>query len=523
MRCNGGVDEFSLPGYDIEELVGFGGSGEVWRARDTSTGEVVALKRLRADVSTALSAEQLQREAALLATVRHDHIVALRSVVSTSDGLVLVLDYADGGSLAAVLGARGRLSAGEVVTIGAPLAQALSDIHSRGLSHGDVSPGNIVFDGFGKPLLADLGVASLIGDQAGPTGRTPGYADPAQASAEGSSSASDVHGLAAVCFAALAGVAPYNNSDPTVALALGPLMPDAPAALVAAIEAGLDPAPAARPEAAAFGRALFASCSPVAVGLARGSQRLGATTPAATTHVVPGSVRAAAVTAKTGRPSASASWHLRFRPGRTVGRHRWSLSRRMLVRRTVATACVITLLGAAVAIGIAWGWADHGHRAAASVPTASSATPASGLTAASAPATAPVVSTGSASPDWRSVVGALDVSRDVAFADADANELDAIYVPGSAALATDRAALGRLVGAGQRVRGLQFVLESVRVVSQSPGEVTLAVADTLAGYDVVDAAGFATHMPGRGSRKWTVVLRAQPDQLRWQIASIAPG
>jgi serine/threonine protein kinase len=82
VRCNGGVDEFSLPGYDVEELVGFGGSGEVWRARDSSTGEVVALKRLRGDTSTTLSAEQLQREAVLLATVRHDHIVALRSVVA---------------------------------------------------------------------------------------------------------------------------------------------------------------------------------------------------------------------------------------------------------------------------------------------------------------------------------------------------------------------------------------------------------------------------------------------------------
>ncbi len=157
---------FSLPGYHVEELVGFGGSGEVWRARDASTGEVVALKRLRADAASATSASvepaeqrQLQREAALLATVRHDHIVALRSVVSTSDGLVLVLDYAEGGSLAALLGVRGQLSAGEVVTIGAPLAQALADIHARGLTHGDVTPGNIVFDGSGKPLLADLGVA----------------------------------------------------------------------------------------------------------------------------------------------------------------------------------------------------------------------------------------------------------------------------------------------------------------------------------------------------------------------------
>jgi serine/threonine protein kinase len=503
VRSNGGVDEFSLPGYDVEELVGFGGSGEVWRARDSSTGEVVALKRLRGDATTAISAAQLQREAALLATVRHDHIVALRSVVSTSDGLVLVLDYAEGGSLAAVLGARGRLSAGEVVTIGAPLAQALSDVHARGLTHGDVAPGNIVFDGSGKPLLADLGVANLIGEQAGPTGRTPGYADPTP----GTGPASDVHGLAAVCFMALTGVPPYSDSEPMVAQSLGPHAPDAPAPLVAAIEAGLDPDPTARPDAAAFGRALFASCSPVAVRLARGSQPVGGGA-AAKTHAVPGSVRAAAVVPGSDAPSRS-----RVRRGGRVGRHRWSVDRRVLVRRAVAVACVGALLGAAVAVGIAWGWADHGHRASASVPVAPPVSPAS----------TPAV--GSATPpDWRSVVAALDVSRDGAFADADVGELDAIYVPGSDALVTDRATLGRLVGAGQRVRGLQFVLESVRVVGQSPGEVTLAVVDTLAGYDVVGAAGSATHVAGRGARNWTIVLRAQPpDESGWRIASIAPA
>jgi hypothetical protein len=219
------------------------------------------------------------------------------------------------------------------------------------------------------------------------------------------------------------------------------------------------------------------------------------------------------------------------------------VGRGTLVRRVVAVACVVALLGAAVAIGVAWGWADsgyQGHRASASVPVASLASPASGVAVGSATpsATEPVTAAPSAtdptptvttpmaspSPDWLSVVAALDRGRDGAFADADAGELDAIYVPGSDALITDRATLGRLVGAGQRVRGLQFVLESVRVVAQSPGEVTLAVVDTLAGYDVVDAAGVATHVPGRGIRSWSVVLRAQPPgELRWRIASIAPA
>jgi serine/threonine protein kinase len=527
LGCNGGVDEFSLPGYDVDELVGFGGSGEVWRARDSATGEVVALKRLRGDAASAMSTEQLEREAALLATVRHDHIVALRAVVSTSDGLVLVLDYAEGGSLAAVQDVRGQLSAGEVVTIGAPLAQALADIHGRGLTHGDVTPGNIVFDGSGKPLLADLGVASLIGE-GGPTGRTPGYADPANAPGP----ARDVHGLAAVCFSALAGVPPYSDSEPMVARSLGPLAPDAPAALVAAIEAGLDPDPVVRPEAAAFGRALFAACSPVAVRLVRGSQRVGAAA-AASTHVVPGSVRAVDSSPEADPPSPPRA---RFRlagqgragQGRAgqVGRHRWSVGRQVLVRRAIAVGCVAALLGAAVAVGIAWGWADHGHRASAS-PGSTAADPPASPAPSVGPATSSAIEPAAVpsladSTDWLSVLAALDSSRDAAFADADVNELDAVYVPGSAALATDRAALGRLIGAGQRVHGLRFALRSVQLVAQSADEVTLTVVDTLAAYDVVDAGGATASVPGRGVRTWTVVLHAQStSQHHWLIASVA--
>src|SRR6185437_5228438 len=144
MLSNTGVDGFSLAGYEVEALLGFGGTGEVWSARESTTGERVALKRLRG--TDAAPSRELQREAALLASARHEHVVRLRSVVPTPGGLVLVLDFAAGGSLASLLGARGRLTAAEVVTIGAPLAQALADVHERGITHGDVTPANIVFD-----------------------------------------------------------------------------------------------------------------------------------------------------------------------------------------------------------------------------------------------------------------------------------------------------------------------------------------------------------------------------------------
>jgi eukaryotic-like serine/threonine-protein kinase len=515
MRWNAGVDDFLLPGYDIEELLGFGGSGEVWRAREVASGELVALKLLRAANSTEpLAVQRLQREAALLATVSHEHIVALRSVVPTDDGLVLVLDYAEGGSLAAVLAARGRLSAGEVVTIGAPLAQALADVHARGLVHGDVTPGNVVFDGSGKPLLADLGVASLAGDRAGPPGGTFGYADPALTPADvgipsplaGAGPASDVHGLAAVCFSALAGVPPYLEGDSAVAQPLRPLAPGAPAALVAAIEAGLAPDPAERPDANALARALFGACSPVAVRLVHVTQ-----------PVVNPLTRDIG-----GRPAPA--------PAESApGRHRWSPRRAVLVRRVVTVACAVALLGAAVAAGIGWAWAGDSHRAAASPDSPSPVMSSSASSAAALPSASAVAPTARAAAptvvaaaltDWTAVLTALDTARDAAFADARADELEAVYVPGSAALVTDRDTLSQLVKAGQHARGLHFALVSVREVSLSPGEVTLAVQDTLAGYEVVGPGGAVAPIAGRGLRSWTVVLRTQSSTGPWRIASI---
>jgi eukaryotic-like serine/threonine-protein kinase len=517
------VDDFLLPGYDVEELVGFGGSGEVWRAREVASGELVALKRLRAASSTEpLAMQRLQREAALLATVSHEHIVALRSVIPTDDGFVLVLDYAEGGSLAAVLAARGRLSAGEVVTIGAPLAQALADVHARGLVHGDVTPGNVVFDGSGKPLLADLGVASLAGDRAGPPGGTSGYADPALAPARagtpahaaGSGPASDVHGLAAVCFSALTGVAPYRDGDSAVAQSLRPLAPGAPTGLVAAIEAGLDPDPAARPDANAFAQALFRACSPVAVRLVHVTQ------PVVNPHTRDIG----------GRPPLAPSES-------APGRRRWSPGRAVLVRRAVTVACAVALLGAAVAAGVGWAWAGDSHRASASPdparPVLSSAVSSSPVSAgppspssAAAPAVAPTVSAVAptaaavAPTDWTAVLTALDSARDAAFADARADELEAVYVPGSPALVTDRDTLSRLVKVGQHARGLHFELVSVGAVSLSPGRVTLAVQDTLGSYDLIDPSGAVEPVAGRALRSWTVVLRTQSATGPWRIASI---
>ncbi len=122
---------WSLPGYDVEALLGFGATGEVWRAREQATGDTVALKRLRAGADPS-AVDALRREASLLRSLDTPYVVRLRDVLGSGEGTVLVLDHAPGGSLAALLARRGSLEPGEVVTVGAPLAQALAAAHAAG-------------------------------------------------------------------------------------------------------------------------------------------------------------------------------------------------------------------------------------------------------------------------------------------------------------------------------------------------------------------------------------------------------
>jgi serine/threonine protein kinase len=206
-----------VPGYLVEELAGVGATGEVWRARRRDTGDVVALKRIVVHDAGVLRAAR--SEAALLAAFDHPHILRLHELLVQDGEAVLVLEFAEGGSLAEVLAHRGKLSAGEVVTIIAPIASALAAAHAEGVIHGDVSPANILFTADGRPLLADLGVARLIGVDGGAVRATPGYLDPLVAAGGAPGPHSDVFMLAAVAWHALTGAPPWAGA--TVLESLG--------------------------------------------------------------------------------------------------------------------------------------------------------------------------------------------------------------------------------------------------------------------------------------------------------------
>ncbi|MGI8680142.1 MAG: serine/threonine-protein kinase [Jatrophihabitans sp.] len=272
---------WKLRGYTVERLLGSGASGEVWRAHISATGDPVALKRL--SLHDAEQARRAHAEAAMLSVLDHPNLVRLHALVPDDDVAVLVLDLADGGSLAGLLAARARLTPGEVITAVAPIAAALAYVHAQGVVHGDVSPANILFTGGGVPLLADLGVARLTGDDSDAES-TPAYVDPSVAAGCIPGPPSDVFMLGAVALHALTGSPawPAPTAEDALAQARRGELGDVAArlardgvskAMAAVVLQALVIDPSRRCTAADFALDLRHSGRPIAVELAAGRAR----------------------------------------------------------------------------------------------------------------------------------------------------------------------------------------------------------------------------------------------------------
>ncbi|MFC4694339.1 serine/threonine-protein kinase [Geodermatophilus arenarius] len=517
-----------VPGYRLDRLLGRGGSGEVWRARPRDGGAPVAVKLLVAG-----DAGRQAREAALLGALDHPHLVRLHEVVHQPRRggparVALVLDLLEGGSLAALLARRGRLRPGEVVTALAPVAAALACAHEQGVVHGDLSPGNVVFTAEGRPVLTDLGVARVLGeDAAGEV--TPAYVDPAVARGSAPGPASDVFGVAAAAFHALTGVPPWNAATPADTLAvaaagelpdLAELAPGTPRALLEVVGRGLSADPHARGSAAAFALDLRHACRPEPVRLPTPGvpdadlARTGRGPRTELTHQVPGRRRRPAP-AEVPAPSAR-SW----RPGGPF------------VRRAAAGIAVAALVLGAVALGLALTRSGPGGPVAAA-PAPASAGPAPAAAAAPSPAataaSAPVPSSAPAAPpsaeqvDWSAVLTDLYDRRARAFATGSPALLDEVYTADSPLLAADRARLSSLTAAGEVLRGFTPSVSGVTVGAATTGEgsVQVRLVDSWPEYAVVAAASpdgpVLRTEAGRGEAPVTMVL--VPGSGGWRIGT----
>src|SRR3990172_2348583 len=157
-----------LGAFEVSSLLGVGGMGEVYRARDTKLGREVALKLLPEFLARdEEKLKHLEREAHLLASLNHPNIATLHGL-EESDGLrFLVMELVPGETLAERL-ARGRLSIEESLSILRQIGEALEAAHEKGIIHRDLKPSNIKVTSDGKVKLLDFGLAKAIAEEKSP-------------------------------------------------------------------------------------------------------------------------------------------------------------------------------------------------------------------------------------------------------------------------------------------------------------------------------------------------------------------
>ena len=211
----------TLGRYEIINLLGSGGMGEVYRARDTSLGRLVAIKVMGERVtSSKRSIERFKREAKTVAHLSHPNILEIHDFGQEGDTLFAVTELLEGGDLRARM--RGsRLPVSKAVEIGTAVAHGLAAAHDRGIVHRDIKPENVFVTATGQAKILDFGLAGLKEATAGEsaemapaattqtlTGQvlgTAGYMSPEQVRGETLDGRSDIFSLGCVLYEMLAG------------------------------------------------------------------------------------------------------------------------------------------------------------------------------------------------------------------------------------------------------------------------------------------------------------------------------
>jgi serine/threonine protein kinase len=204
--------------YQVVRLLGRGGMGAVYLARDLALHRVVAIKVLRQEFrSRPEDCERFRREARMTARLSHANIVPVHAFGESRGLLYFVMKYVDGESLAERLRREGRLPSAEVRRILGSLALALDYAHRQGVVHRDIKPENILLDEQGAPLLTDFGVATLRSLDPSPAdaGRafgTPHYMSPEQLAGElGVDGRSDLYALGVLGYLMASGRVPFDG------------------------------------------------------------------------------------------------------------------------------------------------------------------------------------------------------------------------------------------------------------------------------------------------------------------------
>ena len=207
--------------YDVLRMLGRGGMGTVWLARERSLDRLVAIKVLGSEsLQIGDLRERFRREARIAARLMHPNIVPLYAFGETPDALYLVMGYVEGESLADRLEREGRLPRHTTLRILAEIADALAFAHREGIVHRDVKPDNILIEAkSGRAMLADFGIARAEGaatsvTMTGMAVGTPSYMSPEQATGTTAvDGRSDLYSLSVVGYRMLAGKLPFAGTS----------------------------------------------------------------------------------------------------------------------------------------------------------------------------------------------------------------------------------------------------------------------------------------------------------------------
>ncbi len=202
-----------IPGYKLQRFIGSGAYGEVWSATDLKTSRRVAVKFYTR--RSGAGVQQLMREVEKLLAVTSDarYVVQLFDVGWDSDPPYYVMDYIENGSLEDRLKSGNGMPASEAIELFQEVATGMQHLHSKGILHCDLKPGNVLLDQDNNPRVADFGQSRLKTDQTPALG-TLFYMAPEQADMDAMPDAGwDVYGLGALLFSMLTGKPPYYTSD----------------------------------------------------------------------------------------------------------------------------------------------------------------------------------------------------------------------------------------------------------------------------------------------------------------------